>query len=126
MNIERRSLPRSALSRRRHARQAARGQTQSPIRRVQKMTDRSPMLLEPMPALHPSPSATSAEKVCGSDMENLLQLSQQLYAHALTLQELIRNGGSTTYDNLRPRYDRQAAQQFEIFYRNFARTLASE
>jgi len=43
-----------------------------------------------------------------------------VYAHALTLQEMIRNGGSTTYDDLRPRYDRQAEQQFEIFSRSFA------
>lgn len=126
MNIERRSLARSALSRRRYTRQASRGQTQPQVRRVEKITDRSPILLEPMPALHPAPSATSGEKVCGSDVQNLLQLSQQLYAHALTLQELIRNGGSTTYDSLRPRYDRQAEQQFEIFYRSFARTLGSE
>jgi hypothetical protein len=46
-----------------------------------------------------------------------LHFSQQLYAHALTLQELIRTEGEVRYEVLRPRYDRQAAQQFEIFYR---------
>jgi hypothetical protein len=120
MNIERRSLARSALSRRRRTRQASCEQTQSQVRRVEKIPDRSPILLEPLPSLHPSSSATSMEELCTLDVQNLLQLSEQLYAHALTLQELIRNGASTTYDNLRPRYDRQAAQQFEIFYRSFA------
>jgi hypothetical protein len=55
------------------------------------------------------------------DLERLLHFSQQLYAHALTLQEMIRNEGRVTYEVLRPRYDRQAAQQFEIFYRAFER-----
>jgi hypothetical protein len=50
------------------------------------------------------------------DMENLLHLSQQLYAHALTLQEVIRNEGAVTYAALRPKFDRQAAQQFELLY----------
>jgi len=50
------------------------------------------------------------------DMEKLLHLSQQLYAHALTLQEVIRNKGERTYEALRPRFDRQAAQQFELLY----------
>jgi len=55
------------------------------------------------------------------DVEMLLHFSQQLYAHALTLQEVIRNEGEVTYEVLRPRYDRQAAQQFEIFYHSFRR-----
>jgi len=50
------------------------------------------------------------------DVERLLHFSQQLYAHALTLQEVLRNKGQVTYEALRPRYDRQAAQQFEVFY----------
>lgn len=119
MQIKGRSIARFSISPRRHTRQASGRQTQSQVRRVEKITDRSPILLEPMPSLYPATSAASGEKVCALDAQNLLQLSQQLYAHALTLQELIRNGGSTTYDNLRPRYDRQAAQQFEIFYRGF-------
>lgn len=55
------------------------------------------------------------------DTEKLLHFSQQLYAHALTLQEVIRKEGEVTYEVLRPRYDRQAAQQFEIFYHTFER-----
>jgi len=55
------------------------------------------------------------------DLEKMLHFSQQLYAHALTLQEVIRNEGEVTYEVLRPRYDRQAAQQFEIFYHSFRR-----
>jgi len=51
------------------------------------------------------------------DAGKLLHFSQQLYAHALTLQEVIRNEGAVAYEVLRPRYDRQAAKQFEIFYR---------
>ncbi len=49
------------------------------------------------------------------DLEKLLHLTQQLYAHALTLQEVIRSEGKITYEALRPRFDRQAAQQFELF-----------
>lgn len=56
------------------------------------------------------------------DLEKVLHFSQQLYAHALTLQELIRNEGEVAYEVLRPRYDRQAAQQFEIFYHTLKRT----
>jgi hypothetical protein len=29
---------------------------------------------------------------------------------------VLRNKGEVAYEALRPRYDRQAAQQFEIFY----------
>lgn len=54
-------------------------------------------------------------------LEKLLHFSQQLYAHALTLQEVIRNEGEVTYEVLKPRYDRQAAQQFEVFYHTFKR-----
>ena len=50
------------------------------------------------------------------DHERLLHFSQQLYAHALTLQEVIRERGGVTYEVLRPKCDRQAAQQFEVFY----------
>jgi hypothetical protein len=55
------------------------------------------------------------------DPEKLLHFAQQLYAHALTLQEVIRNEGQVTYEVLRPRYDRQAAQQFEVFYQSVER-----
>jgi hypothetical protein len=40
------------------------------------------------------------------DLEKLLHFSQQLYAHALALQEVIRNEGEVTYEVLRPRCDR--------------------
>lgn len=50
------------------------------------------------------------------DLERVLHMSQQLYAHALTLQEVIRSEGQVTYEALRPRFDRQAAQQFELLY----------
>jgi hypothetical protein len=55
------------------------------------------------------------------DLENLLRFSQQLYAHALTLQEVIRTEGKVTYEVLRPSYDRQAARQFEVFNHTFKR-----
>lgn len=56
------------------------------------------------------------------DLEKVLHFSQQLYAHALTLQELIRSDGEVTYEVLRRRYDQQAAQQFEIFYDTLKRS----
>lgn len=55
------------------------------------------------------------------DLERLLRFSQQLYAHALTLQEVLRSEGKVTYEVLRPRYNRQAAQQFEVFYHSLER-----
>lgn len=55
------------------------------------------------------------------DLERLLHFSQELYAHALTLQAVLRTGGELDYETLRPRYDQQAAQQFEIFHRTFQR-----
>ena len=55
------------------------------------------------------------------DLERLLHFSRQLYAHALTLQEVIRHEGEVAYEVLRPRYERQAAQQFEIFYHTLKR-----
>ncbi len=55
------------------------------------------------------------------DRERLLHLAQQLYAHALTLQEVIRNDGEVSYEVLRPRCERQAAQQFEVFQEKFDR-----
>jgi hypothetical protein len=72
-------------------------------------------------------SAEAAKKLPSDaiDMEKLLHFSQQLYAHALTLQEVIRNEGQVTYEVLRPRCDRQAAQQFEIFYHTFKQSSES-
>ncbi|MGB0042400.1 MAG: hypothetical protein WBP91_04430 [Terriglobales bacterium] len=70
----------------------------------------------PAPAVRGSGKASRKRPSKTIDTEKLLRLARQLYAHALTLQELIRNEGKETYEVLRPRYDRQAAQQFEIFY----------
>ncbi len=56
------------------------------------------------------------------DLQSLLHFSKELYAHALTLQEVIRNDGGESYEALRPRCDRQAAQQFEVFYHTFRRS----
>ena len=56
------------------------------------------------------------------DLKKLLHFSQQLYAHALTLQEMIRNEGEATYEALRPQYDRLAAQQFKMFYQTLERS----
>jgi hypothetical protein len=69
-------------------------------------------------SLNPAECASGLEKRSSNaiDPEKLLHFSQQLYAHALTLQEVIRNGGGVPYETLRPRYERQAAQQFEVFY----------
>jgi hypothetical protein len=55
------------------------------------------------------------------DLKKLLHFSQQLYAHALTLQEVIRKEGEVTYEALRPRYDRLAARQFKMFYHTLER-----
>ena len=67
---------------------------------------------------NPAECMTGMEKPSSNaiDTEKLLHFSQQLYAHALTLQEVIRNEGGVSYEALRPRYERQAAQQFEVFY----------
>ncbi|MGD0823977.1 MAG: hypothetical protein ABR908_05305 [Terriglobales bacterium] len=70
----------------------------------------------PAPAVRGSGKVSKKRPSKAIDTDKLLRLAQQLYAHALTLQELIRNEGKETYEVLRPRYDRQAAQQFEIFY----------
>ena len=69
-------------------------------------------------SLNPAECVTRLEKRSSNaiDPGKLLQFSQQLYAHALTLQEVIRTGGGVPYETLRARYERQAAQQFEVFY----------
>jgi hypothetical protein len=127
MKSRRRSVPHSArASHRRFARTGGRTLVEfkcpagAPF--MDAVTDQS---LEPGKAatVVPHPAERSAEKVASKrpsnalDPEMLLHLSQQLYAHALTLQEVIRNEGDVAYDVLRPRCDRQAAKQFEIFYR---------
>jgi|ERR1022692_686029 hypothetical protein len=73
----------------------------------------------PFSAEHPggkSGKAATKRARQAADLERVLHMSQQLYAHALTLQEVIRSEGQVTYEALRPRFDRQAAQQFELLY----------
>ena len=55
-------------------------------------------------------------------LKKLLHFSQQLYAHALTLQEMVRNEEEATYEALRPKCDRLAAQQFKMFYQALKRS----
>ncbi|MGA9967903.1 MAG: hypothetical protein WBQ10_22090 [Terriglobales bacterium] len=73
----------------------------------------------PLPVEHGSGEVAKKRPSDAIDLETLLHFSQQLYAHALTLQEVIRNEGEATYEMLRPKFDRQAAQQFEVFYHTF-------
>jgi recombinational DNA repair protein (RecF pathway) len=56
------------------------------------------------------------------DLKKLLHFSQQLYAYALTLQEMIRDEGEITYEALRPKHDRQAAKQLKMFYQTLERS----
>lgn len=53
------------------------------------------------------------------DLDRLLCFTQQLYAHALTLQEVIRSEGAATYQALRPQYDQLAAEQFQVLHHTF-------
>jgi len=68
------------------------------------------------PVAHRNEKVASKPSSSPIDPQGLLHLAQQLYAHALTLQEMIWSDGRVTYEAARPKYDRQAAQQFEIFY----------
>ena len=56
-------------------------------------------------------------QIATMDVEKLLSFFQNLYAHALTLQDLIANQDDRQYEDFRPKYDRQAAEQFGLFYR---------
>lgn len=51
------------------------------------------------------------------DFEKLLQFFQEMYAHTLTLQDLIQSEDERQYVDVKPRYDRVAANEFAIFYR---------
>lgn len=94
---------------------------------------RSPSAMVVQPRAVPDTTAQSTCLTCGQmvdtltdrlsaldeatiDMPRLLQLAQQLYAHALTLQELMWSGGKASYESVRPKYELQAAEQFEVFY----------
>lgn len=51
------------------------------------------------------------------DIEKFLHFFQDLYAYALTLKELIESEDDRQYDDVKPKYDRKAAEQFELFFR---------
>jgi hypothetical protein len=84
--------------------------------------------LQRSPAAFPRPIERHGSKVARKrtsnalNLERLLRFSQQLYAHALTLQEVLRSEGKVAYEVLHPRYNRQAARQFEIFYHSLERS----
>jgi hypothetical protein len=59
----------------------------------------------PLPVEHVSGEVAKKRPSDAIDLETLLHFSQQLYAHALTLQEVIRNEGEATYEVLRPKFD---------------------
>jgi len=86
---------------------------------IDQSLERSETDASPLPVEHVSGEVAKKRPSDAIDLETLLHFSQQLYAHALTLQEMIRNEGEATYEVLRPKCDRQAAQQFEVFYRTF-------
>lgn len=54
------------------------------------------------------------------DFERLLRFFQQLYAHALTLQELVWSNNGLQYDETRLKYDRQADEQFQQLYQSLS------
>jgi hypothetical protein len=131
MKSERRSFPRSAqASRRRIPGNGGRTLDESKCLACGQIVDTStdqpfergePAVAFPYPAARLGGRGAKRRPSNAIDPEKLLHLSQQLYAHALTLQEVIRNGGEVTYEVLRSRYDRQAAQQFEMFYHTLER-----
>lgn len=51
------------------------------------------------------------------DFEKLLRFFQEMYAHALTLQDLIETDDKRTYEEVKPQYDRLAENEFALFYR---------
>ena len=53
------------------------------------------------------------------DFEKLLRFFQNTYAHALTLQEIIETqaNAEVRYELLKEKYDRLAAEKFEMFYK---------
>jgi hypothetical protein len=125
MNTEQPSFPRSTEVFRRHypgrtlieSKCSACGQIVDPMNTVDQSLEQSePAFPDPLERINGVVAGKRASNAI--DLEKVLHFSQQLYAHALTLQELIRNDGGVTYEVLRPRYDQQAAQQFEIFYQS--------
>ena len=120
MKSGRRSFPRSArASRRRVSGNANRMHTESKCLACGQSVD---AVLDQAAERHESALPCSPVHADAIDMEKFLHFSQQLYAHALTLQEVLRKDGEATYEALRARYDRQAAQQFEVFFHTFQRS----
>ena len=136
MKSERRSFPRSTQTFQRHnsgsggrtlieSKCSACGQMVDTGNAMhQSLEQREPAIAIPDPVERIGGEAARKQPSNAIELEKVLHFSQQLYAHALTLQELIRSEGQVTYEVLRPRYDRQAAQQFEIFYHTLERTSA--
>ena len=119
MKSGRHSFPRSARSRRRVSVEPNRMQTESKCLACGQSFDAE---LHEATERHQSALPRSPVHGDAIDIEKFLHFSQQLYAHALTLQEVLRNDGEATYEALRGRYDRQAAQQFEVFFHTFKRS----
>jgi hypothetical protein len=55
------------------------------------------------------------------DLENLLKFFRQVYAHAMTLQQMMEHPDwattEETYNRLRPENDRYVAEQFDLIFR---------
>jgi hypothetical protein len=55
------------------------------------------------------------------DLENLLRFFRQVYAHAMTLQQMMEHpdweATEETYNRLRLENDRYAAEQFDLIFR---------
>ncbi len=50
------------------------------------------------------------------DLEKLLRFFQGMYAHALTLQDLIQTQDDRRYVDVRGNYDSQAEREFALFF----------
>jgi hypothetical protein len=50
------------------------------------------------------------------DLERLLKAFQEMFAHMLTLQDLIGTDDNRTYEEVKPKYDQQAEREFALFY----------
>jgi hypothetical protein len=50
------------------------------------------------------------------DVRSLLEFFRKMYAHALTLQDLIQTEDDRQYPDVRPQYDQQAEREFAFFF----------
>jgi hypothetical protein len=50
------------------------------------------------------------------DVEKLLRVFERMYAHMLTLQDLVEADDDRTYDEIYPAHAVRACRDFEIFY----------